>query len=76
MEKITESLETAGPDAEFLRAAGITPDLSPGLSTAWKAVFLVALLAAAATTVGAGVVLSGTPTEGEDLDSCVTQCPM
>lgn len=64
------------PDREFLRQAGIAPDLTPSLSLGRKLLLALALLLAGSTGVFAGLFQAGSPTSGGSFTDTATQCPM
>lgn len=64
------------PDREFLRQAGIAPDLTPGLSLGRKLLLALALLLAGSTGVFAGLFQAASPTSGGSFTATATQCPM
>lgn len=63
------------PDDEFLRRAGIVPDLQPRASTGLKVFLAFALLLAGATSVAAGMFAAGAPAGSPGYQACATSCP-
>lgn len=76
MPEILTEHATEIPDREFLRQAGIAPDLTPRLSLGRKLLLALALLLAGSTAVFAGLFQAGSPTAGDSYTDCATQCPM
>lgn len=63
-------------DEEFLREAGIAPDLRPRLPLLRKVLLVLALLLAGGTSLLAALFEGGSATGGARLETCATQCPM
>ncbi len=63
-------------DHEFARQVGISANLTPQLSLGRKLLLAAALLLAASTTLFAALFHRGTATNGNTLQTGVTQCPM
>lgn len=74
-ETVTPAPASRLSDREFLRHAGIVPDLKPRSSGVVMAVMVVALLLAGATTLAGAMFNTSAPATGPSFEACATSCP-
>ncbi len=76
MPETTDTVREPKPeDLDFLKKAGISPDLEPRPSRTRLAALVLALLLAGATGLFAATFSSASVTGGAAFEACATQCP-